>query len=621
MFTQIGRKDLIVVVNAGFNDDEAYKPARLVRVDPGQTGSNTVEVTDQSGAEIEHLTKQLLDALIGVGVVLTHDLIYQPNQWKYHVAARRVAKERPDIKWLHWVHSATDMGVREQTGPYQRELVGPFPNSKLVVMHQEERMRKLAAFGYLPHQSVIIPNPLDITEGYDPIARRIIEDNGLCYADVVLFYPCRLDRGKQPHILVEIAEGLISLGLDARVIIADFHSTAGDKAVYRAEMREQAAMAGVPLVFTSDYAEYAMPHQAVMDLFDFADVLVHPSKSESDPLILQEAMWKRCGLVLNFDLPLFRTLSDGMAHLFKFSSCVDVATGMIGETNTDYTDRKSYMKMIAGVVAYEIQNDPHLLNHARVRKERSLEAVWEQRLYPTLCTAGEIDDLGEPEQEARPSVSIVIPVYLLPDKDNELLRFTYDCMRSITEYMPYAEVIVVDNGSPVRSEALRDSACIYIRNDENLGFAPAVNQGLEAATEEWIIVCNNDVEFLHDWGRKAIGAWQPEIGIISSHLIDHDPQMSMGLEYPPDDVGYFFGACWMVRRDILDEIGYLDEGYKIGMYEDKDFVQRIVAAGYKTAKIGHVKHVGNATWGKMENQHEIYLQNKERYEAKWASQS
>ena len=65
----------------------------------------------------------------------------------------------------------------------------------------------------------------------------------------------------------------------------------------------------------------------------------------------------------------------------------------------------------------------------------------------------------------------------------------------------------------------------------------------------------------------------------------------------------------------------LVEGYLIGMYEDKDLVTRITGGGKKLVKVGHVKHVGNATWGKLPNTKEIFLRNKERYERRWETEA
>jgi GT2 family glycosyltransferase len=230
-----------------------------------------------------------------------------------------------------------------------------------------------------------------------------------------------------------------------------------------------------------------------------------------------------------------------------------------------------------------------------------------------------LDRLDEQNQAGHALASIIIPCYLLPDKGNELERFTANCLGSIQEYLshPY-EIIIVDNGSEIGTKMLREGADLYIRNEENLGYGPAVNQGLAAASGDWLIVCNNDVEFVHDWIQKAVDAWHEDTGIISSHLLDHDPAMRVGREVPPT-FGYFMGALWMISREVYEEIGGLDEQFEYGMFEDKSYVLSIQATGREFVKVGHCKHVGNATWGKLENQDEIYLANKQRFEAKWAA--
>lgn len=212
--------------------------------------------------------------------------------------------------------------------------------------------------------------------------------------------------------------------------------------------------------------------------------------------------------------------------------------------------------------------------------------------------------------------SIVIPCYLLPDKDFELVRYTKKCVDSIRQHLRDYELILVDNGSPTGTDLLINEANIYIRNKTNLGFAPAVNQGLKLAGGTYITVCNNDVEFLHDWLSLASDAFDEKTGAVSSHIHDHDPLHRVGRE--PVKYGSMFGALWMTKREVLDDVGLLDEGYIVGMYEDRDFFFRIQRAGYELAKIGWCNHVGNATWGKMPNQYETFMQNKRRFEEKLA---
>jgi len=381
-----------LLVRKGFQHDRHagdYEGAEIVELDPGEIAGNVVNLTDKTEAEIGTLAAQMMKALEGFDLVATHDLIYQPNLFKYEVAGRRVAAVRPDLKWLHWVHSATKMGVHNKMGQFKDEVKGQFPNSRLVAMHTEEVMRKGALFGYELDQMVIIPNAIDFCESFDPAAKQMVARAELMKADAIAFYPCRLDRGKQPHIIIEIFAELCKMGFNARVVIADFHSIAGDKLTYRDEMKKQADDLNVPVFFTSDLEgrwngapyNYCIPHKAVLDLMEVADILVHPSVSECDPLILPEAMWKRCGLVLNFDLPVFRQY-DGDALLYKFSSAIDVNTGMPGSTTTTYANRQDYMKHVAAGIAYQMEHNPVLRLHAETRKTRSLEGAW-----PTLWAA------------------------------------------------------------------------------------------------------------------------------------------------------------------------------------------------------------------------------------------
>jgi len=385
-----------VVVRPPFLDwlkqhDNPYGEANIVPIDPGKTGSNEVELDDFSDAEIMQLAHQLKGALADVDVVLTHDMIFQPNQWKYHIAARRVTKELPNLRWMHWVHSnASNFDVPNQVGEFKPELEGPFPNSRLVVMHVEERQRKAHILGYDLRDTVIIPNPIDFTEDYHPAALEAIEKGGLWDADCIAVYPCRLDRGKQPHIVVEVFAELLDMGADARVVFVDFHSVGGDKAEYRDDMKALARTRGLKALFTSDLeypeAKYHIPHKAVMDLLDFGDILIHPSMSESDPLILPEAAWKRLGLVLNYDLPLFR-LYEGRSLQYKFSSGIDATTGMPGNTKTEYDDRAGYMRHVAGGIAYLMSNESALYLHAKMRKTRNPQAVWRRHLWPAIEAA------------------------------------------------------------------------------------------------------------------------------------------------------------------------------------------------------------------------------------------
>ena len=159
-------------------------------------------------------------------------------------------------------------------------------------------------------------------------------------------------------------------------------------------------------------------------------------------------------------------------------------------------------------------------------------------------------------------------------------------------------------------------ADVYYRFPENKGYAPAVNAGLKIANSERLVVSNNDITFVHDWPMNAVEKWTKTTGIISSHLHAHDKHHRA--QTKPYPWGHFFGALWMVQKRMLPEIGFLDEQFEMGYYEDKDYVRRIVETfGYDHVKTGWCNHIGNATSGKMPDLRKFFFENKARFEKKW----
>jgi GT2 family glycosyltransferase len=206
-------------------------------------------------------------------------------------------------------------------------------------------------------------------------------------------------------------------------------------------------------------------------------------------------------------------------------------------------------------------------------------------------------------------IDIIIPCYLLPDKDHELLWFTKRCVQSIRENVKNANVIIVDNGSWCDKDYLYGMADVYIELSENKGYAGGVNKGLELASHSWVLVANNDIVIMPNCIDEMIGAWKSSTGAMSPHL-----------EIAPAMDTSCFGMCgalWMSRLDIIREVGYLDEGYGIGYYEDRDYWKRMECAGYGLRKAGQIWHQGNATSGKIPGLDIIMKENERRFKEKW----
>jgi len=174
--------------------------------------------------------------------------------------------------------------------------------------------------------------------------------------------------------------------------------------------------------------------------------------------------------------------------------------------------------------------------------------------------------------------SIVIPSY---NHREDLLQ---PCLESIFKYsnMDDIELIVVANGCTddtkeyLTNTAIEHPELKWKWIDEAVGYTKATNEGINLSTGKFIVLLNNDTELLpqttNQWLDMIIAPFDdPTIG-LSGPLMLHD-------DYSDFDVIIFF--CVMIRREVFDKIGILDEAFSPGGGEDIDFTIRAAQAGYK----------------------------------------
>lgn len=152
-----------------------------------------------------------------------------------------------------------------------------------------------------------------------------------------------------------------------------------------------------------------------------------------------------------------------------------------------------------------------------------------------------------------------------------------------------------------------------VENRENVGFARANNQAIQRSTGKYILLLNPDtlvlsgalqalIDFLENHpaaGAAGAKVLNPDGSLqISSHPLPtlsrefwrlfHLDALSPCAEYPltkwetnrPQEVDVLMGACLMLRKEVLDQVGFLDEEYF--MYsEEVDLCYRIQHAGWR----------------------------------------
>lgn len=189
---------------------------------------------------------------------------------------------------------------------------------------------------------------------------------------------------------------------------------------------------------------------------------------------------------------------------------------------------------------------------------------------------------------------------------------------------PFDQMIVADNGSTDGSAAVaEDAGAGVVRLGSNMGFAAAVNRGIEAADSEWIAILNNDVTLEPAWletllkeaeiqgaafaaGKTLSSARPRAIDGTFDEVARSGCAWQCGTGKPdsfiwnqPRPIRIAPMTAALFRRSLFDEVGPLDEEF--GSYlEDIDFGIRCALAGrmgvYIPAAIAY--HRGSSTLGR-----------------------
>lgn len=239
--------------------------------------------------------------------------------------------------------------------------------------------------------------------------------------------------------------------------------------------------------------------------------------------------------------------------------------------------------------------------------------------------------------EAPPGAQVRLSIVLTNWNTRELLR---TCLRSMERHLadPAYEVMVVDNASS-------DGSADMVRQDypgvrlfaleQNCGFSRANNIALREARGRYLLVLNSDTEILDQAFERMCHFMDenPQVGALGAQLLNPDRTIQLSCRRFPSyrtvlfhrysimtrlfprnrysseylmsqsghdhtmQVDWVSGACLLTRREVIEQVGTLDEDFF--MYaEDVDWCYRMNQAGWKVvyfpeARIVH--HIGKTT--------------------------
>lgn len=225
--------------------------------------------------------------------------------------------------------------------------------------------------------------------------------------------------------------------------------------------------------------------------------------------------------------------------------------------------------------------------------------------------------------------TIIIPNY-------NGMKYIEKCLISL-EGEP-AHILVVDNGSTDGSPefvAEKFPQTKLLRLDRNYGFCGAVNRGITQCKTTYVILLNNDTEVKKGFVRALEKPLQKDTRVFSGsaqmlnlyhpELIDDagDYYCALGWAFArgkdKPKTGYqdsrkIFAACGgaaIFRREILDDIGLLDENH-FAYLEDIDLGYRARIHGYYNVYIPEavVYHAGSGSSGSRYNEFKVDLTSK-----------
>lgn len=305
---------------------------------------------------------------------------------------------------------------------------------------------------------------------------------------------------------------------------------------------------------------------------------------------------------MTFEFPEYWSeMSDHDKFLYiseKITSFPESADGyaMLGEFY--YNDRPNLAYLSYEQAAFYCERygkDPEELQYleGRLRELRSMESV-----------------------TVRPASFIILSM--------NTLEFTRNCLDSIraTCRKGSYEIVVVDNDSKDGSKEylVAQDDVILISNDYNSGFPAGCNQGVRAASKKNdIFLLNSDTELpvnafftlrlglYADSKNGSAGSctnyskWQqliPEKFSTREEFMAYGRRTNVPCENAYEFKNWLVGFAVLIRRDVYDLVGDLDERFTPGCHEDTDYGYRIMQAGFRNVLCWNsfILHWGSKTF-------------------------
>ncbi len=225
------------------------------------------------------------------------------------------------------------------------------------------------------------------------------------------------------------------------------------------------------------------------------------------------------------------------------------------------------------------------------------------------------------------------------------LDYTKACIESILKYtdLDTYELVIVDNNSTdgTHEWLKKQDKWKIILNDKNEGFPKGCNQGIQCASENDILLLNNDTIVTENWLKNLKICLESDslIGAVGAVCNNQENRQGVNFNFKDmeemqqlaklnnvsnkdkwEEKNFLIGFCLLIKREVITKLKGLDENYSPGYIEDNDLSLRIINLGYKLmlchdAFIFH--YLGTAFRKDLTKFYPILNKNREYFINKW----
>jgi len=187
-------------------------------------------------------------------------------------------------------------------------------------------------------------------------------------------------------------------------------------------------------------------------------------------------------------------------------------------------------------------------------------------------------------------VDIIMPCY----HNYEITKDAIESILNYTNGVDYRLILINDGGDKELDKYFKTLSryrknIIYRTNKPNIGWIKSINQGIDLCNAPYVLFINNDIEIPRNadrWLSRMIEATIPKdigaCGCVTNYVMGYQNiELNKQILLQEHYTKFLIGFCMLIKKEVIDKIGKLDERFGIGGNDDLDYSIRIRKAGYK----------------------------------------